>query len=49
MAMGSKVRNHDGAGEWRRVEHAGTDTEVERDPTRESGSGSQAGDESGSA
>lgn len=48
IAMGSKVRNHDAAGEWRRVSHAETDAEVEQDLTRESGGGSQSSAESDS-
>lgn len=44
--MGSKVRNHDTADEWRRTQRAEAVTEAERDETRESGGGSQSSSES---
>jgi hypothetical protein len=46
--MGSKVRTHDEAQAWRRVERAEADAQVEQDPTRESGGGSQSSSDSGS-
>jgi hypothetical protein len=43
--MGSKVRNHDTADEWRRTQRAEAITEIDQDETRESGGGSQSSSE----
>lgn len=47
--MGSKVRNHDSVEEWRRRQRAEVAAEVEQDPTRESGGGSESASEGESA